>query len=430
MTGSAAPEMRIECSHTKVMSIEALKKIKHPRNPNTHPKEQIRLLAKIMAYQGIRNPIVVSGLTGLIVKGHGRLDAAELNGWTEFPVDVQSYKSKAQEYADLVADNKIQELSKINLNLLNNDIRKLVAKLPTFDLELFGDSKFKIADFDFGRNPSSGLTDEDEVPEAVETRTKVGDIWQLRNHRVMCGDSTKIEDVEKLMGGEKADMVFTDPPYGVSYQSKVESIGKQSKSRNYSKIENDEMTVDDLKQVIQSAFNNIDKVLADKSCYYVASPQGGELGLMMMMMQEANIQCRHMIIWVKNAPVFSMGRLDYDYQHEPILFGWSKNRTHPKSSFKGQWRSSVWTHDKEPNKLHPTMKPTALIENALLNSTESGATCFDPFGGSGSTLIACEKTGRRAFLMEIDPHYVSVILARWEAFTGHKAIKIGVKKRS
>jgi DNA modification methylase len=187
---------------------------------------------------------------------------------------------------------------------------------------------------------------------------------------------------------------------------------------------NDDIPVSELKPIIEAAFKNIESVLAKKSSYYVCSPQGGELGLMMMMMQDAGLPCRHMIVWVKNAPVFSMGRLDYDYQHEPILYGWSKNRTHYFAG-KGEFTKSVWSVSREPNKLHPTMKPISLIENAVMNSSDPGMLVIDFFLGSGSTLIACEKNNRRCFGMEIDPQYCQVILERWKGVTGKEWEKIG-----
>lgn len=236
----------------------------------------------------------------------------------------------------------------------------------------------------------------------------------------MCGDSTSAEDVDRLMDGTKADMVFTDPPYGVSYENKCAEVFGQISGR---KIENDNCSVADLKPIIEAAFKNIDRILAKQSVYYVCSPQGGELGLMMiMMMQESGIPCRHMIVWVKNAPVFSMGKLDYDYQHEPIMYGWSKNRTHQFFG-KGSMTKSIWPVSREPNKLHPTMKPITLIENALLNSTETDMIVADLFGGSGSTMIAAEKTARRARLMEIDPQYVQVAIDRWRQYTGSDDVK-------
>ena len=234
----------------------------------------------------------------------------------------------------------------------------------------------------------------------------------------MCGDSTKTNDVECLMGGHKADMVFTDPPYNVSFEKKSKEI---LKSKNYAKIENDDLSMDDFKTFLSQVFSNAHDVLKDSASYYVFSCQGGDQELMMMMMRECGIPCRHQIIWVKDAPVFSMGRLDYDYKHEPILYGWVKRHEFQR---KGEQDKSVWEYKRTENKLHPTMKPVELIGNALLNSTKENDVVLDLFGGSGSTLIACEQLNRQCFMMELDPRYVDVIIDRWEKHTGKKAVKL------
>lgn len=260
---------------------------------------------------------------------------------------------------------------------------------------------------------------EDEVPEEIETRCKRGDIWQLGKHRLMCGDSTKIDDVEKLMNGEKADLLFTDPPYGVSYEKKTKEV---LKSKSYTKIQNDDLTLDQFQDFLYDVFTNAFSCLKDTASYYVFSCQGGDQEMMMMMMmRKAGIPCRHQIIWVKDAPVFSMGRLDYDYKHEPILYGWVKNHDFQR---KGEQDKSVWEYKRTASKLHPTMKPVELIANALLNSTKNEENVLDVFGGSGSTLIACEQLNRNCFMMELDEHYCDVIIQRWENLTGEKAVLI------
>lgn len=413
--------IKIHCKYDKLIPIEAF--VPHEKNANKHPKKQIDLLARLIKFQGVRHPIIISNLSGKCVAGHGRYDALKSLDFKQIPAVYQDFEDAHQEIAFLVSDNKIQELAETDEDVL----KSLALEMPDdFDLDLLG-----IPDFELSIPDPDKEAIQDEVPEInFKTKSKLGDLYELGNHRLLCGDSTDKATVEKLMNGEKADMVFTDPPYGVSYEKKTQSIANQSKARHKSTIANDDLTTDDLKHIILSVFKNIDHVLADKSCYYVASPQGGELGLMMMMMmmQEANLLCRHMIIWVKNAPVFSMGRLDYDYQHEPLLFGWSKNRTHLKSKQAGQWKTSVWTLAKEPNKLHPTMKPTALIENALINSTDPNMICIDFFGGSGSTLIACEKTNRKCYMMELDPHYVDIIVSRYCKYTGQNKVKLNGKE--
>lgn len=384
----------------------------NPKNRNKHPINQIKQLAKIIEFQGWRHPLVVSARSGLLVVGHGRLAAAKELGLKEVPVVVQEFDSAEREYAFAVSDNAIASWAELDLSGIHVDL----PELEPFDIDLLG-----IDGFQFEPDQERGC-DEDAIPENVPATTKLGDLYQLGSHRLLCGDSTDIQHVERLMKGEKADMVFTDPPYGVSYEKKTQEIANQSKSRFKSTIANDDLGVDGLKDVLTAVFHNINAVLADKSAYYVCSPQGGDLGLMMMMMmKDANLPCRHMIIWVKNAPVFSMGRLDYDYRHEPILFGWSPNRTHHKI-MEGEFKNSVWEVSREQNKLHPTMKPTILPENAIVNSCPKKGSVIDLFGGSGSTLIACEKTKRKCFMMELDPLYCDVIVARWQKYTGKKAV--------
>jgi site-specific DNA-methyltransferase (adenine-specific) len=237
----------------------------------------------------------------------------------------------------------------------------------------------------------------------------------------MCSDSTKIEDVEKLMNGEKADMVFTDPPYGVNYAKKNEFLNTISPANRIQKdIENDTMSLDETSDFICQCFVNLRLSLAEKSSYYITAPQGGDLLLMMMKtMQKADIPLRHMLIWVKNNHV--LGRTDYNYKHEPILFGWVN--THNFYG-KGEFKFSTWEIDKPlKNDLHPTMKPVALIVNACLNSTLEGDKVLDLFGGSGSTLIACEQTNRKCYIMELDERYATIILDRWEKLTGKKGEK-------
>ena len=279
-------------------------------------------------------------------------------------------------------------------------------------MEQFG---FDLPEDDEEETPTDII--EDDVPDVPEEpKSKYGQVYQLGNHRLMCGDSTKKEDVDKLLNGVKADLLFTDPPYNVSMESKSKDV---LKSDNYSHIENDDLSEDEFKMFLQSVFTNANDSLKDDSSYYVFSCQGGDSELMMMMMRECGIRCRHQIIWVKDAPVFSMGRLDYDYKHEPILYGWKKKHNFYRN---GQQDKSVWEFKRTANKLHPTMKPVELIVNALMNSTKKGNIVLDLFGGSGSTLMACEQTERINYSMEFDPHYVDVIIQRWENFTGKKAV--------
>jgi len=263
----------------------------------------------------------------------------------------------------------------------------------------------------------------DDIPEVKKTDIKLGDMFQLGNHRLLCGDATKKEDVEKLMNGQKADMIFTDPPYGVSYADKNKYLNSISRGNKIqTEIVNDHKTINDLyENIIFPSLYNIKEILKDKSSYYITAPQGGELlMMMMMMMMKSGLTLRYMLIWVKNNHV--LGRTDYKAKHEPILFGWIERHNFYGL---GEHKYSTWEINK-PHKsdLHPTMKPIELIVNAIMNSSLRENIVVDTFLGSGSTLIACEQTGRVCYGMEIEPLYCEVICKRWEDFTGNKRVKL------
>lgn len=382
----------------------------NPKNPRLND-DAVESVAKSIEKYGFRNPLIIDE-NNIVWCGNTRLKAAKKLGLKEAPcICVKDLTEKQMaEYALL--DNKTNESAEW-------DYEKLEEILPELD---FGDF-----DFDWG---VGDLEEEKEVKEddfdvdaniPEEPKAKLGDIYQLGNHRLMCGDSTKEEYVEKLMDGKLADLLFTDPPYNVSMENKSKEI---LKSENYSHIENDDLPLEEFEEFLGNVFVNANNSLKDDASYYVFSCQGGDNEMMMMMMmRQSGIKCRHQIIWVKDAPVFSMGRLDYDYKHEPILYGWKKKHNFYR---KGEQDKSVWEFKRTANKLHPTMKPIELIANALQNSTKQNDLVLDLFGGSGSTLIACEQLNRKCYMMEIDPHYCDVIIDRWEQFTGQKAIKVKV----
>lgn len=263
---------------------------------------------------------------------------------------------------------------------------------------------------------------EPQMDKADELRKKWGvqrgQAWQLGEHRLMCGDSTSAGDVARLMKGEKASLVFTDPPYGVAIGAKNRLLNSVQKAGlNLADIEDDSLSPDDLKTKLLPAFQNIKRfVMSDDCTVFVTAPQGGELSMMMMMMREAGLPVRHVLIWKKNAPTFSMGRLDYDYQHEPILMTWGKRHKRP---MQGKHKTSVWEIDKpRASAEHPTMKPVELVVNALANNSDAGDAAFDAYSGSGTTIIACEQLRRKCRAMEIAPEYVAVALERWHQATG------------
>lgn len=379
-------------------------------NPNNPRKNDVAVdsVAKSIEKYGFRNPLIIDE-DNIVWCGNTRLKASRKLGLEEVPCIVINDLTEKQMRELALLDNKTNEIAEWDFDLLSEELADL--DLGEFDLEWGIDEKLgtekEVVEDDFDCTP----------PE--EPKAKLGDIYQLGNHRLMCGDSTKEEDVDKLMNGYKADLLFTDPPYNVSMESKSKQI---LKSENYSHIENDDLPLEEFQEFLGKVFVNANNSLKGDASYYVFSCQGGDNEMMMMMMmRQSGIKCRHQIIWVKDAPVFSMGRLDYDYKHEPLLYGWKKKHNFYR---KGEQDKSVWEFKRTANKLHPTMKPIELIANALQNSTKENDLVLDLFGGSGSTLMACEQLSRKCYMMEYDPHYVDVIINRWEQFTGKKAEKI------
>ncbi len=269
----------------------------------------------------------------------------------------------------------------------------------------------------------------DKIPEIDESKIicKLGDLWRLGAHRLLIGDCLDAKTVDRLLNSKKIDIVFTDPPYGVSYANKNTFLNEIDKgNRNQREIKNDHQSEKDIQTFWKGIFEIIRDRLNEYNSYYITGPQIQGMMMMMMMMQEAGLPYRHVIIWVKNNHV--LGRCDYNYKHEPIFFGWT---TKHKFYGKGQFKTSVWEVAKPlKNDLHPTMKPIALMENALLNSSEKGMLCFDPFLGSGSTLIACEKTKRICYGLELDPHYGDVICQRFLDYAGIDPVREDGKKFS
>lgn len=357
-------------------------------------------------------PLVWNKRTGNLVGGHQRLKILKEKGITEVDVSVVDL-DESKEKALNIALNKVQgdwDLPKL---------KDLLQELDTgeFDIGITGFDEKEIEDLMNQLYVPDENEKDDDVPEVPEEPiTKKGDLYKLGEHRLLCGDATIIDDVERLMDGQKADMVFTDPPYSVNYEKKNTEV---LKSKSYSKITNDDLSVKDIaRDLWKPSFDNMALFAKDGASIYVTMPQGGDQMMMMMMMMMDSWQVKHELIWVKSSPVFSMGRLDYDYMHEPIVYGWKKNHQFYGN---GEHKKSVWFIERDGNKSHPTMKPVALIGNAINNSSKMEDNILDIFGGSGSTLIACEKLNRKCFMMELDEHYCDVIVKRWEDYTGKKA---------
>lgn len=331
----------------------------------------------------------------------------------------------AEWFQDITAMSEAERHEfRLNANISDGhfDLDKLLAQYDTAELSAAGLDEL-LADLpDTGA--VDGQTDADAVPEVEdEPKSRRGEVYQCGEHRLMCGDATSADDVARLMGGGKADMVFTDPPYNVSIGDRNAAINAEGKKHGQKNlggriekniIGDHGMTDEECGEKLwRPAFQNMADNAADSCAIYVTMPQGGT-HMMMMMMMRGSWQVKHELMWLKNQPTFSMGRLDYDYKHEPICYGWKK--TH-RFFGKGQFTKSVWEFDKpSQSKLHPTMKPVALIENAMNNSSRKGEIVLDAFGGSGTTMIAAESIGRKARLMELDPHYCDVIRRRWAEF--------------
>lgn len=391
-----------------------------PKNPRTIKDARFNALKKSIEdapeMLHLRELIVVPhGDKFVTICGNMRLSAARDLGIKDMPCKVlaeDTPAAKLREYA-----------MKDNIAFGEDDIDLILAEWDKEELTEWG---FELPEEEVVEEQPEVQEDnfDHEAAEQLPSKVKRGEVWRLGEHRLMCGDSTSAEDVEKLRGGELADMVFTDPPYGVSIGDKNAALNSVQKAgRCVTNIENDTLSADALYPILVKAMTNARLSCKDDASYYVTSPQGGELGLMMMMMmKDAGLPVRHMLIWEKNSATFSLGRLDYDYQHEPIFYTWTKKHHNYR---KGEYRTTIWKYDK-PRKcdLHPTMKPVALVANAMLDATKEGDVVLDLFGGSGTTLIAAEQNNRKAMLMELDPHYCDVIIARWETLTGKQAEKI------
>lgn len=394
------------------------KLIPYARNSRTHSAEQIGQIAASIKEWGFTNPILVDE-DGGILAGHGRTLAAQKLGLTEVPVVVARGWSDAKKRAYVIADNKLALNAGWDNELLAFELGDL-GDLG-FDMELTGFTDEEIKAL-MPVEVTEGLTDPDAAPAVQENPVTVpGDVWIMGKHRLMCGDSTSVDAIDKLLSGQLADLVVTDPPYGVSYADKNRSLNTVSPARRIqTPIKNDHLQGSELKEFFFAAFSSMFVAMKPGAPFYVFAPQGGEqMMMMMMMMQEACLPVRHELIWVKNNHV--LGRADYHYKHEPVLYGWKDGAGHPWYGDRNKF--SIWNVDKPmQSKLHPTMKPVELVEIPIQNSSKGHDVVLDLFGGSGTTMIAAEKNGRTALLMELDPRYCDVIVKRWQDFTGKQAI--------
>jgi DNA modification methylase len=398
---------------TKVEMRPVTDLIPYVRNARTHPPEQVAQIAASMRRFGFTMPMLVAE-DGTIIAGHGRLLAAQRLGIPAVPVMVARGWSDEDRRVYSLADNRLAETSVWDPETLRLEWNELVALGAGDDLSMIGFSEDDIADLVPGilGESGAGLTDPDDVPEPpVEPVSRPGDIWLLGNHRLICDDSTKRETYERLMAGEGADMVFTDPPYNVNYANTPKDK-MRGKNRP---ILNDNLG-EGFHQFLLNALTPMLEV--SRGAIYVAM-SSSELDTLQAAFRTAGGKWSTFIIWAKNT--FTLGRADYQRQYEPILYGWKEGGQHYWCGARDQ--GDVWQIAKpRVNDLHPTMKPVELVERAISNSSRSGDVVLDPFGGSGTTLIAAERTGRRARLIEIDPKYVDVIVTRWQEYSGRDAV--------
>lgn len=381
----------------------------YANNARTHSEEQIgQIMASITEF-GFVNPILIDEKR-IIIAGHGRLEAAKRLGMTEVPVIEIGHLSDTQRRALIIADNKIALNAGWDEDLLKVELEALAVE--DFDLDLTGFSDVELDELLHAETEEEETDEPPPVPD--EPISKPGDLWICGSHRVLCGDATILTDVEKLMDGQLADMVFTDPPYNVDYGNTTRNKMRAGKQRGRD-IMNDNLGAAFEKFLYDVCINAL---TVTKGAFYVCM-SSSELHTLRTTFIAAGGKWSTFIIWAKNH--FTMGGADYQRQYEPMLYGWKDGNDRYWCGARDQ--GDVWFIPKPArNDLHPTMKPVALVERAVKNSSKTKDIVLDLFGGSGTTLIACEKTDRQCRMMELDPKYVDVIVTRWQQQTGKKAV--------
>lgn len=393
------------------------KLVPYAKNSRTHSEEQVAQIAASIREWGWTTPVLVDS-GGTIIAGHGRVMAARKLGIDKIPVVIADGWTDAQKRAYVIADNKLALNAGWDADLLGQEFAELAD--VGFDLDLTG---FTAEEIDALKpvEVTAGLTDEDAVPEApAEPVTKLGDVWVMGKHRLMCGDSTSIEALEVLCLGQLVDMWLTDPPYNVALgmDETPEDAKKRNRRTDGLVVKNDKMDDAAFRQFLRDAFVAADTVIKAGAVFYIwhADSEGYNFR---GAARDAGWTVRQCLIWKKSSLV--MGRQDYQWQHEPCLYGWKDGAGHLWAADRKQ--TTILEFDKPSrNGEHPTMKPVALFEYQMLNNTKGGDLVLDSFGGSGTTLIAAEKNGRTALLMELDPRYCDVIVKRWQEFTGKQAV--------
>ena len=387
------------------------KLVPYARNARTHSEEQVAQIAASIVEFGFTNPIL-AGSDGVIVAGHGRLAAAQKLGLDTVPVVVLDHLTPTQRRALIIADNRIAENAGWDDAMLRIELQSL--QEDGFNLDITGFDADALAEIMAGEETTvDGQTDDDAVPEVSATPiSRPGDVWELGNHRLVCGDATDPKSYELLMADARADMVFTDPPYNVDYANSAKDK-MRGKDRP---ILNDNLG-DGFYDFLLAALTPMLERCAGAT--YIAM-SSSELDTLQSSFRAAGGKWSTFIIWAKNT--FTLGRADYQRQYEPILYGWPEGENRHWCGDRDQ--GDVWNIKKpQKNDLHPTMKPVELVERAIRNSSRPGDIVLDPFGGSGTTLIAAEKTGRIGWLIELDPKYVDVIVRRWQDWSGQEAYR-------
>ena len=387
------------------------KLIPYARNPRTHSDGQVAQIAASIAEFGFNNPILVDTKAGIIA-GHGRLLAARKLQLAEVPVIVLGHLTEAQKRAYILADNQLALNAGWDDDLLRAELAALQEE--DFNVRLIGFDDEELARLLAAQDAADGLTDEDAVPELPETPiSAIGNLWILGEHRLLVGDATSPADVTRLMAGDAADLVFTDPPYNVGYQGYTEERLT---------IKGDRMSDAEFKQFLEAAFRSYRAIVKPGASLYVCHSSSWQREFQNAL-ETAGFEVRCQLIWGKNTFAWGFGR--YKFQHEPIFYCHVAGE---KDSWFGDKSQSTLWNEKKPaaNRIHPTAKPVELIERALLNSSKSGDIVADLFGGSGSTLIACERRNRKARLMELDAKYADCIVRRYQEYTGkHAALEGG-----
>lgn len=369
----------------------------YANNPRKNEKA-IDMVAKSIEDFGFKNPIIVDS-NMVIIAGHTRLEAAKQLGIDEVPVIVADDLTEDQANALRLVDNRTNEIAEWDFEKLKEELENIDMNMDDFNFD------FKELMVEHEEVEDDDFEIDDAFNEIETPTTKMGDLWRLGKHYLRCGDSTKESDVQALMQGNKADLLLTDPPYNVDYEGTA------------GKIENDNMEDAEFREFLKSAFKNADSVMKEGASFYIwhADSEGYNFR---GACHDIGWQVRQCLIWNKNALV--MGRQDYQWKHEPCLYGWKDGAAH--SWYSGRAETTILNYDKpKHNDLHPTMKPIELFSYLTQNSTKKGDIILDMFGGSGTSLIVAEKLGRSCYMMEYDPKFCDVIIKRWETLTGEKA---------